>query len=123
MGRHTNARRCVVDGIKFDSRAEAARYAELAALKKTGRVTELEVHPHFDLRGANGGLAGRGYTADFAYRLDGTRTIVEDVKGRRFRDWPLRRDLFADNYRSYEFYEVRVVRGHFEAKRILPREG
>jgi len=121
--RHTAARKCVIGGIKFASGAEGLRYAQLLALAESGRVTALECHPHYDLFGMNGGRVGRGYTADFRYVLDGTRSIVEDVKGRVFRDFPLRRDLFADNYPELEFYVVKRCRDGvtgFKATRVLP---
>lgn len=124
MGRHTAARKCIVLGIKFASLVEGARYLQLVKLRDAGRVTALECHPHYDLFGLNGGMVGRGYTADFRYVLDGTRTVVEDVKGRSFRDWPLRRDLFADNYPELEFYTIKRDRGTvtgFKAKRINPK--
>lgn len=123
MVRQTAAKKCVVGGVKFPSKAEGLRYAQLLALAEKGRVTALECHPHYDLFGMNGGCVGRGYTADFRYVLDGTRSIVEDVKGRSFRDWPLRRDLFADNYPELEFYVIRRCRGTvtgFKATRVLP---
>jgi hypothetical protein len=75
--------RVVVDGIAFDSKAEARRYGELKLLYDARRISDLQVHPRFDLV-AGVTLDGRRrppmrYTADFAYWEGGER-IVEDVK-------------------------------------------
>lgn len=86
----------LVDGIKFDSKAEARRYYELKLLQQAGEITELELQPKFPLRvvsttgtvlGAAKALTGTHrdiigtYIADFAYRDRTERRIVEDVKG------------------------------------------
>ena len=38
----------VVDGITFDSRAEAKRYGELKSLERGGDIIMLGCHPKFD---------------------------------------------------------------------------
>jgi len=68
-----------VDGIKFDSKAEARRYNELKLLERAGEIEHLGLQPKFDLT-VNGHLVCR-YIADFNYWLRGTR-IVEDVKSK-----------------------------------------
>lgn len=75
--------RVVVDGIAFASKAEARRYGELKLLYEARRISDLQVHPRFDLvPGVT--LDGRRrppmrYTGDFAY-WEGDERIVEDVK-------------------------------------------
>lgn len=71
--RHTR-----IDGIRFDSQAEARRYVELKALATAGRIENLERQETFDLL-VNDKKIGQ-YKADFSYEIDGQR-IVEDVKG------------------------------------------
>ena len=39
--RKYNARKTVVDGIKFDSKKEAARYSELKLMEKAGEIYNL----------------------------------------------------------------------------------
>lgn len=85
--RKYNNRPTTIDGIRFDSKAEAARYRELAILARAGEIEELELQPSFTLVPAFRDAAGRKhravtYTADFAYTVDGQR-VVEDVKGGR----------------------------------------
>jgi hypothetical protein len=71
----------VRDGIRFDSKREADRYDQLRLLAIAGHITNLQVHPTFELH-ALGGLRVGKYIADFAYRDERTqRLVVEDVKG------------------------------------------
>jgi len=44
-------------------------------------------------------------TADFVYEENG-KTVVEDVKGVRTRDYILKRKLFKYNYPDIQFREV-----------------
>lgn len=78
-------RRTEVDGITFDSRAEAARWLDLKALEKAGLITQLQRQVRYELvpKGKDSeGKAVRAvaYVADFVY-LDKGKTVVEDVKG------------------------------------------
>ncbi len=68
---------CEVDGIKFDSKAEARRYNELKLFVRAGDLSNLELQPKFPLI-VNGALVCT-YVADFSYEQRGYR-IIEDVK-------------------------------------------
>ena len=72
--------RVVVDGQKFDSKAEARRYGELKALEKAGEIWDVERQVSYPLE-VNGVLVAT-YVADFRY-VDATarELVVEDVKG------------------------------------------
>lgn len=106
-----NARKTVIDGIRFDSAKEAQRYAELALLEKCGKITALRRQVKFVLipaqyeeyeRYSKAGKRlknGRkclekecAYIADFVYDEDG-RTVVEDVKGVRTDAYVIKRKL------------------------------
>lgn len=68
----------VVDGHRFDSKREAARYSELVTAQRAGLIRDLEVHPRFPLV-VHGQDCG-AYVADFGFiDADGARH-VEDVK-------------------------------------------
>ena len=68
-----------VDGWTFQSRAEATRYGELKLMVKAGIITDLAVHPTWDLP-VNGMIVAR-YVADFCYwDVETGRLTVEDVK-------------------------------------------
>lgn len=76
----------VADGIKFDSKLEAERYAQLKILERAGVIRALELQPSFELLPSfrKNGKTWRKtvYKADFRYILaEGDRIIVEDVKG------------------------------------------
>lgn len=66
--------RCVVDGITFDSRKEAARYQELQTFRSFGEVSWFTRQVPFRLRG------GTRYYADFLVVWSDGRITVEDVK-------------------------------------------
>lgn len=76
-----NAKKTIVDGIKFDSKMEAERYAELKLMQKAGQIVGLEVHPRYPI------FIGKHhicvYEADFSYIDPLAKMIVEDVKGVR----------------------------------------
>lgn len=72
-----------LDGITFDSRKEARRYAELKLLEMAGEISDLELQKPFILQP---GFVHEGkkiqpikYIADFCYKDHG-ETVVEDVK-------------------------------------------
>ncbi len=76
----------IVDGIRFHSKREAARYQELRLLELAGEIRELQLQPKFPLyapeRGSSKPAQIGVYIADFRYR-EGPRGLlrVEDVKG------------------------------------------
>lgn len=83
------AKRTTVDGIHFDSKAEAYRYGELLLMEKRGDIHNLRPHPRYPLHAGPDNVARVGdYVADFEYQVTKTGvTITEDVKG-------VRTDLF-----------------------------
>lgn len=86
MYRKYHNTKTVADGIKFDSKLEAERYAQLKILERAGLIRELELQPSFELIPSfkkNGKTWRRTvYKADFRYILaEGDRIIIEDVKG------------------------------------------
>lgn len=72
------AKKCNVDGITFDSRAEATRYEGLKLLLRAGEISDLKLQPKYPF--CIGHKKMFDYIADFSYVMDG-ETIVEDVKG------------------------------------------
>ena len=70
----------VVDGIRFDSKAEAKRYGELRILERAGEITGLTCQPKFEIVVLGKKVAT--YRGDFQYRdAAAHRTVIEDVKG------------------------------------------
>lgn len=91
------AQKCEFNGLQFDSKREANRYAELLLLSRSGEITELKRQVKFELipaqrepdkTGKRGGvIKGKtleqscDYYADFVYKDKQGNTVVEDVKG------------------------------------------
>lgn len=94
-----NAIKVQDDGFTFDSKHEHARYCQLKLLYQNGDITNLELHPRWELV-VEGKKIGR-YTADFRYVRNG-QTIVEDAKAKskaaRSRDYILRKKLVEALY-------------------------
>ena len=66
-----NARKTVVDGIKFDSLKEARRYEELKLQEKVGVISHLKLQPKFRLldgfKYKEETIRPVNYFADFSY--------------------------------------------------------
>ena len=91
MNKYGN-KRVVVDGIRFDSKREAARWQELKLLERAGEIKGLERQVEYELIPKQPGERKAVYTADFVYWENGAE-VVEDVKGVKTRDYILRRKL------------------------------
>lgn len=91
------AQKCEFNGLRFDSKREANRYAELLLLSRSGQITGLQRQVKFELipaqrepdkKGKRGGMIkGKtleqscDYYADFVYKDKQGNMVVEDVKG------------------------------------------
>jgi len=84
--------RTVVDGITFDSAAEARRYEQLKLLEIGGAILDLELQPRYEIKVNNHKVCV--YVADFRYVETATgEVMVEDVKGVRTALYKLKRKL------------------------------
>ena len=75
------AKRTVIDGVLFDSKAEATYYTALKMREKAGEVSAVELQRPFSLLGPKGELICT-YKADFCFwdhKADRFRVV--DVKG------------------------------------------
>ena len=98
------------NGIVFDSKKEARRFAELSLLEKAGAIQDLQRQVKYvlipaqrepDTVGARGGIKkGKtiekecAYIADFVYKdLTLNQTVVEDTKGFKTKDYIIKRKL------------------------------
>ena len=72
------AKKTIVDGIKFDSMAEAARYGALKIIQSAGLISDLRLQVPYVIT-VNGKKICR-YVADFVY-IENGKEVVEDVKG------------------------------------------
>lgn len=74
-----------LDGIRFDSKKEAARYAELLMMSKSALIADLKVQPviRCDVNGEH----VCDYVGDFFYTENGI-PVYEDVKSAHTRKQP-----------------------------------
>lgn len=104
------AKKTNLDGITFDSKMEAEYYQLLKVLQKMKAITELEIHPTFELLEEttlpNGKkIRGIKYKADFQFQKDGEQIVV-DVKGVKTEAFKLKEKLF---YHRYPHLQLKVV--------------
>lgn len=107
-----NNRKTEIDGITFDSHAEANRYLVLRDMEAQGIITELSVHTRWpvldDFVDCNGKrIRGIVYEDDFSYARNGRR-VVEDVKGVRTAVFRLKAKLFQKRYPHILFLVTEV---------------
>lgn len=104
-----NNKKTIVNGIKFDSKKEAARYSHLELMLRSGIIQDLALQPRFEIcpqHTWNGKTQRKkSYVADFKYIEKGVE-IVEDVKGMRTAVYILKRSLFLTLYPQYKFIET-----------------
>lgn len=105
-----HSKKVEVNGIVFDSKKEAKRFAELSLLEAAGAISDLQRQVKYvlipaqrepDTFGARGGIKkGKtiekecAYIADFVYKdLTLNKTVVEDTKGFKTKDYIIKRKL------------------------------
>lgn len=106
------AKKCRIGNMVFDSRMEMNRYQELSLLERAGKISNLRRQVRFTLiptqyesieriSNKTGKRLKDGkkviekdcsYIADFVYEENG-KTIVEDVKGCKTKDYIIKRKL------------------------------
>ena len=106
-----NAVKTTTGGIKFDSKAEARYYDELLMLKKTGIVKNIILQKDFTLQEAytkeNGErVRAIRYRADFVVEYSDGHTEVIDVKGKRTKEYIMKKKLLLARYPNINFKEV-----------------
>ncbi|EGC8271565.1 DUF1064 domain-containing protein [Listeria monocytogenes] len=97
-----NAKKVVIDNVKFDSKAEAAYYQQLKLLKMTGEVVSFDLQPEFILQDSfvkNGKkYHAIKYRADFLVLYkDGHEELI-DVKGMLTKEFRIKQKLFELRY-------------------------
>lgn len=99
----------VVDGIKFQSLHEAHRYCELKYMERAHLISGLQLQRRFTLLGAQKDETGKvierplTYVADFVYKDQNGKTVVEDAKGMKTDVYKIKRKLMLS------IYGIRIV--------------
>ena len=94
----------VINGQTFDSQAEYRRWRELCLMAQAGEIGDLQRQVRYELvpvqRDEDGNVLERAcfYVADFVYTDADGRTVVEDVKGFRTKEYLIRRKLMLFRY-------------------------
>lgn len=107
-----HSKKAVVDGIEFDSKAEAKRYCELKMLERAGKIKDLSLQHKFELQPSfkKNGKTIRAivYVADFVYLdLERMRIEVEDVKGFKTKEYLLKKKLFEYKFPTLTITEIK----------------
>lgn len=103
-----------VDGIRFDSKAEATRWQELKLMEQSGAIRDLERQPVYVLITpfvSRDGTKHRGvkYRGDFRYLEVTTGLVIcEDVKGARTEAYRVKKALLLWRYPEINFREVHL---------------
>lgn len=106
-----NAVKTEIDGIKFDSKAEANYYSELLIKKKAGVVKSFIMQKDFTLQEAftreNGErIKATRYRADFVVKYADGHEEVVDVKGMKTRVYINKKKRLLEKYPDINFIEV-----------------
>ena len=103
------AQKTEVDGITFPSKHEARRYIELKYMERSGLISGLQLQRRFTLLGAQKDETGKvierplTYVADFVYKDQTGKTVVEDAKGFRTDVFRIKKKLMLS------IYGIRIV--------------
>ena len=94
MYKKYHSKKTIVDGKKFDSMKEAARFRELYLLQKQGYIKNLQLQVKFELIPKQKDERACFYIADFVYTdCETGQMVVEDVKGMRTDVYKIKRKL------------------------------
>lgn len=109
-GSKFGSRKTQVDGITFDSKREARRFAELRLMERAGEISNLQIQVPYELIPTQrdeetGRVIERAvtYRADFVYNDRTGKMIVEDAKGYRTDVYLIKRKLML------KVHKIRVV--------------
>lgn len=93
-----NSKKITVDGIKFDSHAEANYYCNLKILLRMGEITGFCRQARFIITEGKNGENGTEYVTDFVvFYPNGTYRII-DVKGVKTEVFKLKVKSFREKY-------------------------
>lgn len=100
-----NNKKVTIPGRTFDSRKEYNRYCELLLLERGGYISDLKLQVKYVVIPAQKDESGKvlerecSYIADFVYfDQKAQRTVVEDAKGFKTKDYIIKRKLMLERY-------------------------
>lgn len=107
------AKKTVVGGITFDSKAEAEYYKKLLKSLHDGDIQWFTVQPEFIIFDGFTDRNGKKhrnikYRADFLVQDNTLTETVVDVKGVETAVYKLKKKMFLQRYPQYRFVEVKT---------------
>jgi hypothetical protein len=106
-------KKTIINNIVFDSKKEAKRYSELKLKLRAcdnSKITDLKLQPRFLLQKGyvkNGKkIREINYIADFSYTDNKGNFIIEDVKGKKTKEYLLKKKMFGSIYPELEIKEI-----------------
>lgn len=93
-----NSRKISIDGILFDSQAEANYYCGLKILLKNGVISGFCRQPRFVITEGKNGEKGTEYVADFVVFYPNGAYRIVDVKGVKTPVFKLKVKCFREKY-------------------------
>lgn len=103
-GNKYHNKQVLVNGIEFDSMKEANRWAELQLLQRAGKIRDLSRQVKYQLIPVQRDEFGKAiersvdYIADFQYRDEKGKLVVEDAKGFKTKEYIIKRKLMLKEY-------------------------
>jgi hypothetical protein len=96
-------KKCIYNGIKFDSKKEMAYYIKLKMLEEKGKIKKLELQKTYELQPSfkvnDKTYRKITYKADFSYiTTEDDKLHIVDTKGFRTEVYKLKRKMFAYKY-------------------------
>lgn len=103
MGMKYHNIKTVINGERFDSKKEAARWQELLLLQRAGKISRLNRQVTYELipsQYIDGKCVERAvkYVADFVYHDKQGNLVVEDTKGKKTPEYVVKRKLLLYTY-------------------------
>ena len=99
-----NAKKTWVDGICFDSAAEAKYYSNLKLMQQAGIIAGFCRQPRFVVTAGRNGGRGTEYVADFILFYPNGAYKIVDVKGKKTELFKLKMKLMMEKYPEITVY-------------------
>jgi|SRR5690625_774699 len=110
-------RKVEIDGLTFDSKAEALYYSELKLRQRAGEIQSFKLQPRYRLLEGFTDKHGKkhrpiDYVADFEILHNDNTFEVVDVKGMQTQVFRIKEKLFCNKY-PYKLTLVKWEKGRF----------
>lgn len=112
-----NAKKTVINNIKFDSKTEAEYYIYLKELQNKGIVNNIELQPSFILQNSfkKNGKTFRAikYKADFKVTYSDSEIAIIDIKGMETDVFKIKRKIFEYSYPKLNLTIIKKKNGEW----------